>query len=274
MQKHLFQFINPGRRLPAGRASFALAKMRTLLLAAAAVNAPNLRSRMDTAQAEAKKTLHMDLRWAHTRAQTRRARGEAVEVDREVDQTVKAIFNRLQSDAVGQAQDPEVAAANLILQEVFPHGYSTVTRQAFDIQLASVDTILERLEDDLDSAVQTLGLSRHVQNLRSLNEQFRVELDHENGRPLQNETVVAQRDRLHAALCHVIAAAFVDLYEPTAENVALLDVFFEPLQVQLNATLAANRRQRDINPKTGEELDNDTGVDHDEPADSQQLSEA
>lgn len=268
MQNLLFEFVKL-RRLPAGRASFALAKMRVLLIAAA-VNAPNVQARLTDAQAEAKRTLHMDLRWMHARKQTSRARGDAVAVDREIDETVKAIHKRLEADSVGKETDPVVIAATAIHKELFADGLGAVTRQAYDIQLALVDTLLERLEGDFDAHVQTLGMERLVQNLRSLNEQFRVELDTENGRPLVFTTVDAQRNALHAAICHLIAAIFTDLHEPTPENSALLQTIFTPLKAQAQVmadALQKKLRSRDVNPKTGEELDTDVGTDDhtDEP---------
>lgn len=270
MQSLLSEFIDM-RRLPAGRASFALTKMRALFIAAA-VAAPNLEARIDDALAEAKRTLHTDLRWMYTRTQTSRARGNAVEVDRELDRTLKAIHDRLKADTIGKAEDPVVQAATAIQKELFPNGLGGVTRTEFNIQLARVDTLLERLEDDFDAQVQTLGLDRHVQNLRTLNEQFRVELDHENGRPLKYSDVIAQRDLLHYAICEVVIAAFFELRDPN--HAELLGKFFEPLRAQLKITREANRRRRDVNPKTGEELESDLGVEDETDTTMPQPSDA
>ncbi len=272
MQSLFSEFIDM-RRLPAGRASFALTKMRALFIAAA-VAAPHLQARLDDSLVEAKRTLHTDLRWMFTRTQTSRARGNAVEVDRQLDRGLKAIYERLNADTIGKPDDPVVLAATTVQKELFPKGLGGVTRTEFNIQLAMVDTLLERLEGDFDVHVQTLGLDRHVQNLRTLNEQFRVELDHENGRPLKYSGVTAQRDQLHHAICEVVIAALFELRDPIPANAELLAAFFEPLRAQIKITRDANRRKRDVNPKTGEELDSDLGVEDEADAETQQPSEA
>ena len=62
----------------------------------------------------------------------------------------------------------------------------------------------------------------------------------------------------------MVIAIFSDLREPTPENTALLSVLFDPLKTQNKAVsdaYRAKRRVRDINPKTGEELDTDAGSD-------------
>src|SRR5690554_1679583 len=133
MQSLLSEFIDM-RRLPAGRASFALTKMRALFIAAA-VAVPNLEARLDDALAEAKRTLHMDLRWMFTRNQTSRARGNAVEVDRELDRALKAMHERLKADTIGKPEDPVVVAATAVQKELFPNGLGGVTRTEFNVQL-------------------------------------------------------------------------------------------------------------------------------------------
>lgn len=274
MQARLFEFLNL-RRLPAGRAAFALAKMYTILNAAAGAP-PELVARVAEARAAAKATSHMDLRWMHSREQTSTARGSAVQVDREIDQTVKAIVKRLEGDAVGKADAPEVVAAKHLLEHLFPGGLKAVTQQAFDLQLDAIDTILDRLEVELAPEVQTLNLHRQVHDLRSLNEAFRVELDRDNGRVLEWKTVTTQRDTLHYTLCEVVVAALCYLREPTPDNIALLDKIFVPLLAQQKALIEANsqkRRVRDVNPTSGEELDTDTGVDENEVTQTPQPSE-
>ncbi len=260
MQSLLFEFINL-RRLPATRAAFALRNMHARLLTSAVI-APNLEARLTEAQAEAKHAIRMDQLWLNVRANKSRARGDATTIDREIDQTIKAIHKRLEADAVGKENDPVVMSATTLLKDLFLHGYSSVTRSAFDIQLGLVDDLLDNLEDGFDAHVQTLGLDRLVHNLRDLNDQFRIELDAENGRPFGFSQVDAQRNALHQAICRVIVAIFHDLSEPTPENTALLNVLFEPLKTQNKAVsdaYRAKRRVRDINPKTGEELDTDAG---------------
>lgn len=260
MQKLLFEYLDL-RQLPATRAAFALRNMHARLVASGVI-APDLEARLTEAQTEARRTIRSDQRWLDVRTNKSRKRGDATVIDRDIDQTIKAIHKRLEADAVGKENDPAVIAANTIINALFLHGYSSVTRSAFDVQLGLVDNLLDHLEDDLDIHVLTLGLERHVQNLRDLNEQFRIELDAENGRPFGFPQVNEQRNALREAIAHVIVAIFHDLRLPTPENTALLSVIFEPLKTQTRAVseaYRAKRRVRDINPKTGEELDTDTG---------------
>ncbi len=260
MQNLLFEYLNL-RQLPATRAAFALRNMHARLVASGVV-APGLEARFTEAQAAARLTIRMDQRWLDVRANKSRKRGDAKVINRDIDQTIKAIHKRLEADAVGKENDPVVIASNTVLNAVFLHGYSPITLAAFDVQLGLVDNLLDHLEDDLDVHVLTLGLERHVQNLRDLNEQFRSELDAENGRPFGFPQVDAQRNTLRETFAHVIVAIFHDLRLPTPENTALLNVIFEPLKIQSKAVsdaYRAKRRVRDIDPKSGEELDSDAG---------------
>lgn len=262
MQAHLTEFVNV-LRLPAGRAAFALAKMLTILNASGVVTA-HLKDRITDAQKTARETSHYDLRWMHARTQTSTARGNSVAVDRDIDQTIKAIVKRLEAESVGAENSPEVVAAKFLLEHLFPGGLKAITQQAFDLQLDANDTLLERLEVTHAAEVQLLNLHRPVHDLRVLNEQFRVELNRDNGRELEWDDVQAQRARLHQAIRTVVVAALYELHEPTPENLALLPAFFKPLQDQQEAMREAyrsKRRARDVNPASGEELDIDTGID-------------
>lgn len=260
MQKLLFEYLD-FRQLPATRAAFALRNMHARLVASGIV-APELEARLSEAQAEARRTIRSDQRWQDVRSNRSTKRGDAQLIDREIDETIKAIHKRLEADAVGKENDPVVIAAKTISNALFLNGYSKVTQTPYDVQLGLVDNLLDHLEGDLDAHVVTLGMERHVQNLRDLNEQFRIELDAENGRPFNFKQVEAQRDALREAIGHVIIAVFFTLRLPTPENTALLSVIFEPLQTQTKAVsdaYRAKRRARDVNPKTGEELETDTG---------------
>lgn len=260
MQSLLLKYVD-FRQLPATRAAFALRNMHARYTASGIV-APGLEARLVEAQIHARRTIRMDQRWQDVRTNKSRRRGNASDVDRDIDETVKAIHKRLEADSVGKDDDPVVIAANTILSTLFLRGYSSVTRSAYDIQLGLVDNILDTLEIDLAPHVQILGLERHVQNLRDLNEQFRIELDAENGRPFTFAPVEAQRNALREAIAHVIVAIFHDLRLPTPENTALLSTIFEPLETQTRAVsdaYRAKRRVRDIDPLTGEELDSDAG---------------
>lgn len=261
MQAHLTEFVNV-LRLPAGRASFALAKMLTILNASGVITT-HLQDRIVEAQAAARETSHCDLRWMHARTKNSTARGDSVAVDRRIDQTVNAIVKRLNSESVGNDDVPEVIAAKFLLEHLFPAGIKAVTQQAFDLQLDTVDTILERFEVTHAAEVQTLNLHRLVHDLRVLNEQFRVELDSDNGRTMTWGDVLAQRAVHHQALCEVIVATLYELREPTPENITLLAALFAPLRAQqeiIREAYRLKRRLRDVNPASGEELDMDTGT--------------
>src|SRR5690554_7022122 len=116
------------RKMPSGRHAFALALMAT---AARNAGLPNIAARADRAVAQAHTALELEQMWLSVRANKSRARGNSKEIDKQLDDQVGALEQKLRADARGDATDPAVKMARELLEQLFPEGVRGVTHKSF-----------------------------------------------------------------------------------------------------------------------------------------------
>ncbi|MFU8807139.1 MAG: hypothetical protein ACNA8W_25245 [Bradymonadaceae bacterium] len=265
MQRVLFRRLQL-RRLPTGRASYALHKMNEVV-ESGDIPAPIVES-IEVAEARAQETRDLELLWMESRNVNTAARGKAVYLDTKIDQTIAGIARILEGEAVGDEGDPEVIAAKTLLARIFPEGVSAIVHLEFEEQLDLVLAIIARLRGNLAGEVRLLGLERHVARLETLTSQFRAELGRRASRPVDFETVRASRNALHEAMCEVVVAVLFNLRERTSTNDELITALLAPIVEQENAIAEAFRRKRrplDVDPHSGVELEPVTDIFEEEP---------
>lgn len=248
----LEKLLSP-RSMPTGRHAFALAEMHRR---AVAENLPDVAARILRASDQAKHTLKLEMLWNKTRTMTSTARGDAVAVDRMVDEQVVAIESIVRGAMVGDKNDPVVKLAHELHKEVFPTGVGAITRKAFEVELGLVDAMLERFNSDLSVHVTELGLTRQVDRLRRLADDYRTELLFEELGKIDFKVVKDARILLESYTRKAVIAAFYVLDGGDAATREKLGHILAPFKDQQNRVLIANkakRKDKDINPVTGEE---------------------
>lgn len=242
------------RQMPPGRHAFALALIAT---AARQAGLATTAARADRAVAQAYTALELEQMWLSVRANKSKARGNSKEVDKQLDDQVGALEQRLRADARGDDTDPAVKMARELLEQLFPEGVRGVTHIAYELQQGLVDIILQRLDGEFLTHAQTLNLERQIERMRTLNEQLRVEMAYEKARKVKNKDVVAAKALMHAATCKTIAALYLELDGDDEATLAQHAKIMAPFLEQQNRVLADRKRKRktvDVDPQSGEDL--------------------
>lgn len=252
MQNTITEFFSV-RRMPSSRCAYALGQMREVG-DRHGVPAP-LAERIEGACQVADHTLELELDWEQARTQTSTARGNAAQIDVELDQAIAAIGRILDGELLGPAESPHTQAAKQIHNVIFPGGVVAVIHAPFEHQHVMIDALIGRLRGELAQQVALLGLDRHVERVNALNQSFGRELQNTERPKVSYDQVTASRDALHVALCQVIAAAFEHLRADA--DAPTLSALLSPLVEQQQRTrdyLSRRRAVPAVDPGTGAEI--------------------
>lgn len=261
----LEKLLSP-RTMPTGRHAFALAEMHRRALAE---NYPEVAARIQRALDQAHHTLQFEMLWNKTRTMTSTARGDAVGVDRQLDAQVVALESIISGAMVGDDTDREVQLARELHKEVFPQGVAAITRKAFEIELGLVDSMLARFRSDLATHITELNLTRQVDRLQRLADDYRTELLFEEHGKIPFKVVEDARDLLHAYTQKAVVAAFYVLDGDDAATREKLGYILAPFQDQQQRVFelnSARRKEKDVNPFTGQEDEDEDGQQNETPA--------
>lgn len=242
------------RRMPTGRHRFSLQQMRER---AQGAGLNTIVEKIDRTLAVAERTQRLELGYAKAKSSTSAARGEAVKIDNMIDEQIAAIYRLVDANRIGEDSDPAVKAANEIIETLFPAGIAAITRQAFEEQLSTMDTMMEVFATRLSNQAQTLHLERQLNRLGRLIEDFRAELNLNARRQVTFDQVRGARNELHEQACKVVATIIATFDEEDASTVRRRNRLLAPLREQQERVAEARRRQRhptDVDPETGEEL--------------------
>ncbi|TXD36973.1 hypothetical protein FRC98_09535 [Lujinxingia vulgaris] len=239
--------------MPTGRYVFAL---KALGEEAERRGLDTLKAAADEAIGVGERALRLEFAYEQARTQSSNARGEAVQLDNQLDGQIGAIKALTDARAFGDEHDPVVQAARKILTVIFPRGAAPIIHQSFEVQLGTMDVMLEHLEGDLAGEVQLVGLEREVTRMRELVERFRAELKRAPDAAISFSEVRAAREELHeyASLVMIQAlASYPSLDEQATRQRESLVAALIDQQERVRDDHRRRRNPADINPETGEE---------------------
>ncbi len=244
-------------RMPTGRALYALKEMHKV---ASQRGLEDVEAATEVAVEQGNRAVRVEFSYEQSRADNSDARGKAVELDNRLDAQIGAIQSLVAARKVGDEDDPVVKAARRVLEVVFPRGVAPIIHQSFEVQLGIMKVMLETFDGDLASEVELLGIEREVQRMGQLVEAFEEELATAEANVTTFDEVREARELLHEYVAIVVGqviAAYPSLDETaTRERESLL----APLNDQQERVAADYRRRRrvtDVDPDTGEELQED-----------------
>lgn len=247
---------------PTGRRLFALRRVGEL---AQKANAPELAAHCIAALSHDRKCLALEQKWSGIVA-ARRGKGapapckaipmDASAIDPLVDATLTAIRDNAQKQTAGALpDDPIHAVVAGFLKEIYPGGVQAVTSLPYVEELAAVDHILARLdENELSETVKDLGLSRLVKRLATLNEQYRTALASPTPETLAFGEVKAARAAGQEHLLQAVAIILGKHHKSTPADLAARADLLGPILEQNDAIGALMRSRRavsDVDPETG-----------------------
>lgn len=254
----------PGRRVYALREVKRRAQGRGL---------GELVARIDRALAHEARTAELEGLWSA--GQTGK-RPVPRDFDPRIDRTLLIIEQML--IACGEDLDPEIAryAAELASQ-LFPQSVTEHIRLPFIDQLQANENVLTVLEaPERREWVDRLGLRIYTRRLRALNDGFRQALLARDAEPaVKFDDVRAARDKAQAN--YVAIAARIGGMYCDDEDAELRTELLAPIMEQNEELRIWRRRRRrpvDIDADTGEPLDNGTGDDDAEAAESAKAATA
>lgn len=248
---------------PTGRRLFALTQV---MQRAKAAGHADLVKHCNAALVEDRKCLDLERRWGGAVAE---AKGKVAPVadpnespaahklDPIVDRTLVAIRDHAETQRAGAPEDDPIhLTVSKFLKTLFPTGVQDVTSLAFVLELAAVDDILAKLRSkELTPVVEELGLTRLVNRLADVNEQYRAALHAPEPETLAFGDVRAARVQGQERLLQTVAIVLGKHYKLTPEDIAAREDLLGPILEQ-NAAIAAAMRSRnvvqDVNPSTGE----------------------
>lgn len=160
-------------RMPAGRRTFALRKVRSLAGTDAA-----LLTLVDAAISQDAKTLQMRGEWLVTKDAPTKYPARLIELDVEHDRLVASFNGVAQGLSAGMTEDTPIgAAARRVVARVFAAGVAPLTQIDFVQQLASTKTWLALLNGELSDDVVLIGLQPMRDRLVEVNKEFGDILD-------------------------------------------------------------------------------------------------
>lgn len=253
----LFPYVNL-RRFLTGRRLFILRQMLASLYMT-----PAIAELVEAAIAHDRKTLDLEYLWKQQKADTSTNRGDAVAIDLEIDQVIGAMESNVRSQIIGSPKDPVRVAAELVVKDAFPLGSKALTQQAFEEQLASVETLLKRFDGNLQEPAKLLGLGRYLQQLQPLARQFGDELRKRKSVVVRWNDVTAAQAEGQEMLAEVVAVIIGTFHRRDAETTGRRESLLAELNRQdalVRESIRRSRRVLDVDPDTGDEVDTELPV--------------
>lgn len=258
MPASLYDYLSI-RRHPTGRMVFALGKTR---LVASEEREPGLITRVDKAVTHGRSTLALERKWDGVRVTRSSRRGDAAIIDIEFDNAWKTFASLIQGQVFGPPDDPVRKAAEEVLANAFPLGVSAVTQKSYELQLEAADSILGSFDEELAPHAKLLGLTRHLDGLKSIGGRFRIELEREE-KPLAWSTVAASKVRTQELYAGVILNILGRYPDDDAASVERREALLSEVNRQDALLRDLYRRHRpalDVDADTGEVLGEQTPV--------------
>jgi hypothetical protein len=239
---------------PPGRAEFALIGLEQVLEPAEVVE---LQEVIDDGKALAQAQMNR-LRVRAGEQARPTTRPEAQRIDYQIDPLFGALFTSLKTptEKLPATHEVHIASKDLITRH-YPNGAVSITAQQFEIQLAAGKNLLAELDEErLQALVSKLGLGLYIDELRPLMVAYEAALRITAPRTVTADDITTGQNAVQEALCRVIHRILgrFDAPDQAPARARLL----KPIDDQ-NTRIAAYYRDRlklrDVDPKTGDEID-------------------
>jgi hypothetical protein len=256
----LFKFIQltSGRRLHAFRELRLRARKRGLHA---------LVAHLERAIAHEKRTHELNQRW-RKQGRTRTVGGPDIgTVDGLTDQTLTSLRDMLTGNINGALPgDVKAAIAERVRAAIFPNKVAAVTSLPFVEELAALEVILDKLQDELQAEMSELSLTHMVVRLAKLFDMYQSALD-EGAHQLWFRDVKGARVRGHLNMLEAVSQILGQFFaEEDPDHAQARAELLEPIFEQDQAYRDYLRARRTNSGADGE-VDGDVDVDVDDDGD-------
>lgn len=209
-----------------------------------------------------------DKKYAYKQDQTRepleRQEG-AQEIDDEIDQSLSNLLQGLQVFTSLPEGTEKRTLAEEVIEDLFPEGVYPITSETFHNQNLMVDKVTNRLRNDYQRHLQTLGLTEIVDQIEDLNTEFTGLLEPENEGVDYDEVRAAHTEAEDAF--HRLVAVVIGEYTDDMET---LNEVMRPVLEQTERTRRHMKRRGTVppaDPESGESVtpDNQDPTDRGSP---------
>lgn len=196
--------------------------------------------------------------WNRTRGRASAARGNAVEIDAQIDRQLVGMHTGVSAlHGAARTDSPLWKLSGDFLAHNYPDGPGVITNSAFEDELETVEEMLKDIVAMRPEDVAALAISYYVGELTRLAPLLATELSTPT-EGMRFEAVRAAREEGHENLCTLIGAIVSQYRGRTAENASIRAALLAPINAQ-NERVAERRRKRaspdvDVDPETGEEI--------------------
>ena len=208
-------------------------------------------------------TVELERAWARSR-EISSARGEAVQIDNQIDGLLGAIQSSLKSTvAVLTKDDPVAIAAQKLMAQLFPEGVRAIITLPFEDQLVVNQSIIHSLTGDLAGEAGITGIAPFVKRLETLNAQFRNELENGVKKEINFNTIAAANDKGNLYLRRITAVVLGAYNADTAEDTQKRHSLLAPILEQCDRVRLLRKGRRsaqDVDPETGKEVTDESAA--------------
>ncbi len=181
------------------------------------------------------------------------------ELDPIIDKTIGAIYRNALEAAETLQSEPAGEHGRKIVKAAFPTGAKRITSMAYVEQVSEVDSVVKLLEaTELAGAIEALGLMPYVNQLEATNAEFRTILEQEPKGGVTFDELRAKNAAGQETVLHMVAMILGAYPGPSEDDIEHRTRLLAPIRKQDDAVGAyhrARRAVRDVDPDTGEEVD-------------------
>lgn len=214
----------------------------------------------------------LERRWRTARGKRSRSRGNAKEIDLQVDRIVSAMLGSLELLLVSLTAGSEEALRVIhYIDKYFPEGAAAITNAEFEDALAIIEEMVEDFAPMPEAELDALNIKTHVAALARLVPQFAAELNRPQ-KGMRFDTVREARREGHEMLCDLVATILSEYKGKDPDKLEARAALLAPI-LDANERVTARRKRRngpdvDVNPNTGEELEPGADIidDEEDPA--------
>lgn len=249
-------------QFPTGRRLFALRQVKER---AEQMSLATIAELADEAVQHDEQTMHMEAAWRRARSINEGKREAANVIDVALDRAVGGLHTHLQSlrHAFGDAH-PRGKRAAQVLDTLFPEGAGAITTMTYENELAAVEVLLHQLNDDFAAEKQDLNLAPYMELITELKDRFALALKDEQTRDVTYSEIRHARMLGQEGLLRVVAKVLGEYCGPSEEHVTMRHTLLAPVMSQnrrLEERYASRRGSGDVDPQTGNELDDEVIAD-------------
>lgn len=218
--------------------------------------------------------------WHTQRDKSQRSRPDAAAIDNALDRAISRVRNRAADFADMPDDDPSVTMANDFIDTFFPDGVAAITNQPYEEQLVDTEELVKAWQEPAwQNVIDALGLGRFTDLVATLVVDYREAVVTFDRRSVTWSEVKASEAANQDLMLSLIARILGHYPTDSEHDLEARTQYLEMFDEQNNLTAEYRRRRRgkatpDIDPDTGELLENEEVLEDVDGAEAETVTES